>query len=1280
MVTHRASSTPQMETWAGEYKETPERAPSYPEKNTLANHVPFADLASMQQRQQTTRAYSSNNIRQAGLVEPQHSPLVSPPLSRSISHQSLADLNMAQGPSQSPPQRQVTSDALSPTESKAVNGLLSLLAENSYAYGQHTELINLLHKGFVAYVYPPTDNAPSSNSIDPHSYALLREMRQAREAMDTRFAVSETIGVDWLSDEMILARSNEERIATTELCQKAVQDEPSSIKLWQSYVSWVWTNYAACNKLEGSDNPQWTKEDNEVCKELFTQELVLDVLEQAAAATQWRIDESHIIWDRYARSVQEALPPSPSPADIERLRNLFIQRLQVPHSTWSETAQMLWSIVSKQEGSDWEALMASVTETAKPAQKAMNLREEQEFKLRRAMESGDQEAIHEEFDRYLRWEKNLKQKSRTPFDYDLRRALFERALLREPTNTEWWLDYIDMVTTTDARATNSSSMLPLIERGTRHCPWSGELWARRILTADHERRSPDEIEAIKHRATNSGLLDLGGMEELVRMLQQWCSYLRRRAFSKANSEDDLDTAEVGITMALEDVQQAGKKIYGPDFQGDPLFRLEHIQIKFYTEGRRINEARDIWRQLATRRAHTFDFWQHYYGWELSIWAFQRFVERDRVETHENGPNLATAAVREALKQDNLDWPEKVLELYLYHFQQHESAQQLQLALVDARQFSIRLEKRRKKEAEDAACLSAQQQQIPAPMDTSNGDSTAGNGEKRRRDEEPHTNGDGRKKRKTEDAANSQVGYNEPASSASAQIKRDREHNTITVKNLPADIQEVDIRRFFRDCGTVLSVDVIMDKGGQNASATVEFEVHEDVLTAKTRNGKDLNGHEVRIYSGGQNTLYVTNYPAECDENAIRDLFKNYGDIVSVRFPSLKYNSRRRFCYVTFLTTEMARAAEEALDGKKLDGLHTLLAKISDPDAAKQRSGAQAEGREVFVKNIDREVPESEVKEFFMQFGKVENIKLLKLVNDQRTGSGFVVYSSTDEASAAVEEGNNKPFHDRILHIALSSAKGGPPPSDRVKKTEVIIKKPSIASSRSPEAASQAAANGDRRGSDVSMASGTPAGDDSYKTIRERKIAIFHLPDTVNDARIRSAMERYGPITKIQLRREREGAIVEFAQVKDAFNVRQGVDVRSLGVGVTTGNVGDLLAKDKKNKHGAAGSASTTTAEGTGSTSNRSALMPSSVSRAGPPRRGGGGRRGGLGFRRNAGFGIGGNPEAGGGEGEGDTATSQKNPPSPPPATASAGGGGGSNAKRSNADFRSMLERSKKEGS
>lgn len=1139
---------------------------------------------------------------------------------------------MAEAPAQTPPPRSFTSNALSDTESQTVTDLLNYLTENSYAYDSHVQLINLLHKGFLAHTDPPADAADTPPQ-DPHRYGPLTELRQAREAMDTRFAVGEDIWLDWLADEVLLTQFGEERVTLTELYQKAVQDEPASVKLWQAYADWVEINYRACNDLEGADQSGFTDEDKEMCRELFTPDMLSNVLEQGVAATQWRIDEGHPLWNRYAKLMLQALPSSPSQIEVERVRDIFVQRLQTPHPTSSETAQqMFWPIVNKYYPENWEMIMDQVNEMAEPARRQMGLREEHELALRRAVEAEDKEATFAALSVYLQWER--KHRNRGALGYELCCGLYERALLRFPTYTEWWLDYIDLVT--NATTVSNASVLPLIERATRHCPWSGDLWARRILCSDTEGKHHSEIEATKHRATNSGLLDVGGMEEMLKVLQQWCSYLRRHAFSATASEDDLDTAEVGITMALEDIEQAGKTVYGADFKGDPLYRLETIQIKFFTEARRLGDAREIYKRLLPVHRHEADFWANYYAWETMIWGHERLSEQHRIETQGNGPHLATAVVHQALSQSvsSLDWPEKVLDMYLNHFQQHESGEKLQAALVEAREFTKRLTMRRAKEAEAAAEAQQQVDSVEAEQPA------VAAGEKRKADE-VLTNGARSKKVRTEDAPASTAEFGEPSSSVTTQIKRDREHNTVTVRNMPAGVNELDIKKFFRDVGQPVSVNIVQDKAGDAATATVEFTSHEDILAAKTRNGKELNGQEVSVHSGSQNTLYVANYPPEYDESAIRKLLDSYGDILSVRFPSLKFNNRRRFCYVQFLAEDMARAAEEALDNTMLDGQHRLVARIANPDAKKQRSGRQAEGREVFVKNLDREASEAEVTEFFGQFGSVVGINLLKLVSGKRIGNGFVVFASAEEATKALGA-NNKPFRDRVLHVEMSSTKaeGRTAPMDRARKTDVIIKGTTASASPEPDTA-----NG-RRGSDVSMASNSQqavADPGAYKTAKERKVAIFDLPDTVNDARIRAAMEQYGPIIKIQLRRQDNGAIVEFVNVNDAFNVRQGVDCTALGPDVKTGDVADLLNKMKRRQ---------TTVSGPSSTG----LKPPTIARPGQR----GGRRGGLGFKRGGGFGGAKDHGAGGGETE--------------QATMNGSGGG-----KSNADFRAMLEASKNPG-
>jgi RNA recognition motif-containing protein len=323
----------------------------------------------------------------------------------------------------------------------------------------------------------------------------------------------------------------------------------------------------------------------------------------------------------------------------------------------------------------------------------------------------------------------------------------------------------------------------------------------------------------------------------------------------------------------------------------------------------------------------------------------------------------------------------------------------------------------------------------------------------------------------------------------------------------------------------------------------------------------------------------------------------------------------------------------------------LLAKIADPEAKKNRSGAQAEGREVFVKNLDNNVDEEEIKQLFSQFGKVVSMNLLKRANGVRLGNGFVVFSSNDEATKAVEQGNNMPFHSRILNVSFSTPRGGDTANDKARKTDIIIKH-----SATPEPSANGNHN-DRRGSDVSMASAphTAGSEEMARTVRERKIAILNLPDTVNDTRIRSEMEKHGSIIKIQLRREQDAAIVEFADIKVAFNVRGGVNCSALGEKVRTGDVAEIFAKGKKAQDGAAPAAPTTGFGG---------LRPAAVSRPGQQR---GGRRGGLGFKRGGFGGVGATTA------ESDSASAENKTD-----------GAGAGSARSNADFKVMFEKSRQQ--
>lgn len=56
---------------------------------------------------------------------------------------------------------------------------------------------------------------------------------------------------------------------------------------------------------------------------------------------------------------------------------------------------------------------------------------------------------------------------------------------------------------------------------------------------------------------------------------------------------------------------------------------------------------------------------------------------------------------------------------------------------------------------------------------------------------------------------------------------------------------------------------------------------------------------------------------------------------------------------------------------------------------------------------------------------------------------------------------------------------------------------------------------------------------SADEIRKKTFAIYPIPDTVNDARLRALLEPYGSLRKLTLRPDHAGAIVEYESVADA---------------------------------------------------------------------------------------------------------------------------------------------------
>lgn len=207
--------------------------------------------------------------------------------------------------------------------------------------------------------------------------------------MSARFALGEEFWLDWLRDQQLLATSLEEKIAVIESCQRAVDEESGSTQLWLLYGNWLLMLYINANlddpKLANlsnlpSEDPDWSEEDRYVAREVCTWQQLLDVWKQGSRDTMWRMNDSHLLWDRYTELLLEDIPASPSVLD--HLESHFMERLQTPHSTWDQTYQAYSTFRSTNfDSAGYEDRMVQASQQASIAKERLGLRELHELSV-----------------------------------------------------------------------------------------------------------------------------------------------------------------------------------------------------------------------------------------------------------------------------------------------------------------------------------------------------------------------------------------------------------------------------------------------------------------------------------------------------------------------------------------------------------------------------------------------------------------------------------------------------------------------------------------------------------------------------------------------------------------------------------------------------------------------------------------------------------------------------------------------------------------------------------
>jgi RNA recognition motif-containing protein len=314
----------------------------------------------------------------------------------------------------------------------------------------------------------------------------------------------------------------------------------------------------------------------------------------------------------------------------------------------------------------------------------------------------------------------------------------------------------------------------------------------------------------------------------------------------------------------------------------------------------------------------------------------------------------------------------------------------------------------------------------------------------------------------------------------------------------------------------------------------------------------------------------------------------------------------------------------------------LVVKISNPAEKSARSGARYDGRELYLVNIDWKASDEDLKEAFAQYGTIEKVHIERKPDGGSKGFGSIVFSSKDEANDALAM-HEKMFMTRPLRVQLAQA-GGP----AKRTTNTVVSQVATAES------SPAAANGTDTG-DLEAAVGERG---------QRTIALMNIPDTVNEDRVRALVEPFGHLVKISLRPDHQGAIVEYVDIHDAGKASLALEGKEIAPGrpLHVGRVYEMMQQHAEKK------TSKVTSLKHEAPTKKTNLQPTGPIKRPQQPGARGGRKGGLGLKRHT------------------AALSEKQAHAPASSDKmdTTIDGDSSKPKKSNDDFRAMLQGSRPE--
>uniref|UniRef100_A0A8C8FRQ7 Polyadenylate-binding protein n=1 Tax=Oncorhynchus tshawytscha TaxID=74940 RepID=A0A8C8FRQ7_ONCTS len=279
---------------------------------------------------------------------------------------------------------------------------------------------------------------------------------------------------------------------------------------------------------------------------------------------------------------------------------------------------------------------------------------------------------------------------------------------------------------------------------------------------------------------------------------------------------------------------------------------------------------------------------------------------------------------------------------------------------------------------------------------------------------------------------------------------------VFIKNLDKTIDNKALYDTFSAFGNILSCksinlslkQVVCDENGSKGYAFVHFETQDAADRAiEKMNGMLLNDRKVfvgRFKSRKEReaelgakakeftNVYIKNFGDDMNDDKLKEMFDQYGRILSVKVMTDPSGKSRGFGFVSYEKHEDANKACEEMNGQEFNGKTVFVGRAQKKierqgelkrkfEMLKQERISRYQGVNLYIKNLDDTIDDEKLRKEFTPFGSITSAKVM-LEEGRSKGFGFVCFSSPEEATKAVTEMNGRIVGSKPLYVALAQRK------------------------------------------------------------------------------------------------------------------------------------------------------------------------------------------------------------------------------------------------------------------